>query len=160
MNTMQDWLDAYGESHQNPTNKAIHWICVPTIFFSILGLLASIPHDFIASAVPTALAPYAHFGTIFVLFGILFFVRLSLVMTLGMLFISFVFLFLQTKLAALSFAPLWASNLTLFVIAWIGQFYGHKVEGAKPSFFDDLKFLLIGPAWLMSFIFNRVGIKY
>ncbi|HNC31482.1 MAG TPA: DUF962 domain-containing protein, partial [Cyclobacteriaceae bacterium] len=33
----------YGESHQNPTNKTIHWICVPLIFFSIVGLIASIP---------------------------------------------------------------------------------------------------------------------
>ena len=34
------------------------------------------------------------------------------------------------------------------MIAWIGQFIGHKIEGAKPSFFEDLQFLLIGPAWV------------
>ena len=41
--SMQDWLDAYGVSHQNPTNKAIHWICVPTIYFCVVGFLYSIP---------------------------------------------------------------------------------------------------------------------
>ena len=48
----------------------------------------------------------------------------------------------------------------IFVLAWIGQFAGHKIEGEKPSFFEDLQFLLIGPAWLLSFIYNKIGIKY
>ena len=39
----------YGESHQNPTNKKIHWICVPLIFFSIVGLIASIPSHAVQS---------------------------------------------------------------------------------------------------------------
>ena len=39
----------------------------------------------------------------------------------------------------------------IFVVAWIGQFYGHKVEGKKPSFFKDLQFLLIGPVWCMDY---------
>ena len=50
--------------------------------------------------------------------------------------------------------------IVTFVVAWIGQFIGHMIEGAKPSFFDDLKFLLIGPGWLLSFIFQKVGIRY
>ena len=48
----------------------------------------------------------------------------------------------------------------LFVLAWIGQFIGHKVEGKKPSFFKDLQFLLIGPAWLMSFVYRAAGLRY
>jgi uncharacterized membrane protein YGL010W len=42
----------------------------------------------------------------------------------------------------------------LFIIAWIGQFYGHKIEGKKPSFFKDLQFLLIGPAWVFKKMFS------
>ena len=52
----------------------------------------------------------------------------------------------------------WAS--VLFVAAWVFQFAGHEVEGRKPSFFKDLQFLLIGPAWLMHFIYRRLGIPY
>ena len=52
------------------------------------------------------------------------------------------------------------TSLIIFVIAWIGQFIGHKIEGKKPSFFEDIQFLLIGPAWLLSFIYNKLGIKY
>ena len=56
--------------------------------------------------------------------------------------------------------PLWIFSVIIFVIAWIGQFIGHKIEGKKPSFIEDLQFLLIGPAWLLSFIYKKIGIKY
>jgi uncharacterized membrane protein YGL010W len=56
--------------------------------------------------------------------------------------------------------PLWVISLIIFFVAWIGQFYGHKVEGKKPSFLKDIQFLLIGPAWLMHFIYKRLGIPY
>ena len=49
---------------------------------------------------------------------------------------------------------------SIFIVSWIGQFIGHKIEGVKPSFFEDIQFLLIGPAWLLSFIYNKFGIKY
>jgi uncharacterized membrane protein YGL010W len=55
---------------------------------------------------------------------------------------------------------LWQVCLALFIVAWIFQFIGHKIEGKKPSFFKDLQFLLIGPAWLLSFIYQKVGIRY
>jgi uncharacterized membrane protein YGL010W len=56
--------------------------------------------------------------------------------------------------------PLWLICLIIFVLAWIGQFYGHKVEGKKPSFFKDMQFLLIGPMWLISFIYKKMKINY
>ena len=46
MKTINQWLVEYGESHQNPTNKTVHWVCVPLIFFSIIGLLYSIKLPF------------------------------------------------------------------------------------------------------------------
>ncbi|RYG26994.1 MAG: DUF962 domain-containing protein, partial [Chitinophagaceae bacterium] len=55
---------------------------------------------------------------------------------------------------------LWQVSLVIFVVAWVGQFIGHKIEGKKPSFFDDLRFLLIGPIWLLHFICKKVGLPY
>ena len=60
----------------------------------------------------------------------------------------------------LNFAPLWAVSIGIFVLARMGQFYGHKLEGAKPSFFKDLQFLMIGPAWVISFLYKKFGINY
>lgn len=54
----------------------------------------------------------------------------------------------------------WMIYLALFIITWILQFVGHKIEGKKPSFLKDLQFLLIGPIWLLSFILKKLGIRY
>ncbi len=47
-----------------------------------------------------------------------------------------------------------ATAAVVFVLAWIGQFVGHRIEGRKPSFLEDVKFLLVGPAWLLSFVYR------
>ncbi|MDE0708015.1 MAG: DUF962 domain-containing protein [Candidatus Poseidoniales archaeon] len=153
--SMQDWLDGYGESHQNSLNKKIHWVAVPLIFLTIVGLLWSIP-------VPEAIAvnQWVNFATIMLIPVIIFYARLSMSLTVGM-GVWCVFCFAICHLyGTLTEIPLWQTSLGVFVLAWIGQFYGHKVEGQKPSFFEDIQYLMIGPAWLMSFIYDKFGIKY
>ena len=54
----------------------------------------------------------------------------------------------------------WIVFLSVFVLSWIFQFIGHKIEGKKPSFLKDLQFLLVGPAWLLHFILKKLGIRY
>ncbi len=156
---MQQWFDAYGESHQNPTNKLVHWICVPLIFYSIIGLLASIPSDYLKAPFSPELQPYVHWGTVLVLLGLIFYMVHSVTILIGVLLYSLLCLQIVVWFGALS-TPLWLSSLIIFAAAWIGQFYGHKVEGKKPSFFQDVQFLLIGPAWLIHFIYKKVGIRY
>jgi uncharacterized membrane protein YGL010W len=150
-------LSEYGESHQNETNKAIHWICVPLIFFSVIGLMASIPSGLLQSLFGEN--PYANWATIALVVAIAYYSTLSITLTLGMTAFAALCLFIA-RLISESSTPLWAASLFIFVIAWIGQFYGHKVEGKKPSFLKDLQFLMIGPAWLMHFIYKRIGIPY
>ena len=156
--TMQDWLDGYGESHQNSLNKTIHWVAVPLIFLTIVGLLWSFP-------LPDALvqSPWINLATLMLLPVFLFYVRLSVPLTVGMmawcLFCIGVCYAYESNLGA-GYPPLWQSSVVVFVLAWLGQFYGHRIEGQKPSFFEDLQYLMIGPAWLMSFIYNKLGIKY
>lgn len=159
MRSMQEWFDAYGVSHKNKTNKAIHWICVPLIFYSILGLLASIPAGLLKVPFPTGLQPYIHFGTIVLVLVLLFYLVHSFTIFIGMTAFSIICLLLVNWFSAFAM-PLWQSSLIIFTAAWIGQFYGHKVEGAKPSFFEDVQFLLIGPAWLLHFIYLKLGVKY
>lgn len=127
MKTITEWLDEYSESHQDPTNKAIHWVCVPAILFSIIGLLAHF------SALLTALL---------LILTLVFYARLDLVLAVAMSALILVMAWLIWILpVGVGF------YIGLFIVAWIGQFYGHKVEGKKPSFFKDLQFLLIGPLW-------------
>ncbi|MBC5994106.1 Mpo1 family 2-hydroxy fatty acid dioxygenase [Pontibacter cellulosilyticus] len=160
MKSMQQWFNEYGQSHQNHTNKLIHWICVPLIFFSIIGLLASIPSGALKAPFPAPIQPYIHFGTIVILLGLLFYLRLSFTMFLGMAMVCLLMLWAVKIVDAATDTPLWLICLAVFVVAWIGQFYGHKVEGKKPSFLKDLQFLLIGPAWLLGFIYRKLSIPY
>ena len=162
---MRGWLDAYGVNHQNSTNELIHWFCVPIIFFSVIGLLASIPHDILLNlfgGIPVSLEPYVHFGTIVILLALVFYIRLSISMAIGILLWCLFCLWGNAQLEMIEpfGLVLWQISLILFALGWIGQFIGHKIEGAKPSFLEDIQFLLIGPAWLMGFVYKKIGIKY
>lgn len=151
---MQQWLDEYGESHRNETNKLIHWICVPAIFLSITGLLYSIKLPFI-------IIDYRLNAAVIALLLVWFFyLRLSPALSVGMLLFGAGCLALCYGIEFYSNVPLWLVSLIIFTLAWIGQFFGHRIEGKKPSFLKDLQFLLIGPAWLMSFIYRKIGLKY
>ena len=152
---MQDWLDGYGESHQNSLNKKIHWVAVPLIFLTIVGLLWSIP-------VPEVMAvnEWVNFATIMLIPVIIFYARLSISLTVGMTLWCLFCYAVCHLYGSMTEIPLWQACLVVFVLAWIGQFYGHKVEGQKPSFVEDIQYLMIGPAWLMSFIYDKFGIKY
>ena len=152
MKTIQQWLSEYGESHKNETNKTIHWICVPCIFFSLVGLLYSIKLPFIIGNIQINAALIA------IAFAIIYYAVLSRTIWIGMLLFSVFCLWICHIIESTGIIPLWAFCVTVFAIAWAGQFYGHKVEGKKPSFLKDLQFLMIGPAWLMSFIYKRLGI--
>lgn len=159
MRKIDQLLSEYGESHQNATNKAIHWICVPLIFFSVVGLIASIPSGIVQSILGEG-NPYANWATVVLVIAAAYYVTLSIPLSIGMVLFALLCLIVTNSIVRLNVAPLWAVCLGIFVVAWIGQFYGHKVEGKKPSFLKDFQFLLIGPAWLMHFIYKKAGIPY
>ena len=147
MKSAKEYFDEYAISHQNETNQAIHYVCVPLIFFSVIGLLMSIPTGFLENILNLS-NPLLENWAIFVgLIISVFYLRLGF-----WYFIEMLFIILLTIIA-----NFWLGNQTnllyasiiIFVLAWIGQFYGHKVEGAKPSFLKDLEFLLIGPLWVI-----------
>jgi len=152
--TINQWLDEYGESHQNKTNKLIHWVCVPLITFSLLGLLSLITFKVPISTLPFTLA------NLLIIISILFYIRLSASITIGMLLFSTFCLNLINKLENYYIgSELLNYYIAIFILAWIGQFIGHKIEGKKPSFFKDIQFLLIGPAWLLSFVYKKMNIS-
>jgi len=135
--SLQSWLADYAVSHQNPINKKIHWLCVPTIFASILGM---------------GMSWQAAFTLVLIALVMLFYLRLStqLFIAMGM--------FVLFCLAAIAILPVgFKFWFGVFVVAWIGQFVGHKIEGKKPSFFEDLQFLLIGPAWVANSLSTKLA---
>lgn len=139
MRDLNDWLVDYAESHQNPTNKLIHKICVPVILFTIVALLWKLSFFLFVFVAAGTTAFYYFLGKEVAILGG------------GMIVASLV---LQ-----LVFGFGWITLIVLFALAWGGQFYGHKLEGQKPSFFEDLKFLLIGPLWVAEPLFEHVGLE-
>lgn len=145
MKTAKQWLDEYAVSHQNEKNINIHTICVPAIYFSIVGILMTVNLGNLFglgfnNPIFTSLA------TVVFAFVMIFYVRLSLKIGARMFLFTFMCLLLNYYLGTV--VPLLETNIIIFLVAWAGQFYGHKVEGMKPSFFKDLQFLLIGPVWV------------
>ncbi len=156
MSKIEWFLDKYGESHQNATNKLIHWVCVPAIMFSLFGLLYSIPF-------PVERSLITNWSAVAIVLAWIYYLRLSIPMFFGFIVIGGLLVWgndaLYHSLGA-DAGQLALVSLGIFVVAWIGQFIGHKIEGKKPSFIEDVQFLLIGPAWLLHFIYKKVGINY
>lgn len=135
-------LEQYAESHRHPANEWVHIVCVPAIMVSLLGLLW-----------------HAHPAAAFALMAasMVYYLRLSPPFACGM---TVVLAFIT---ALLYFSPaqwLFSCSIAVFVIAWIGQFIGHKIEGKKPAFFDDLRSFLIGPLFVLRFLYRRLGLRY
>lgn len=135
-------LARYAESHRDPVNERIHFVCVPVIMLSLLGLLWAV-HPLVAVA--TVVAALAYYW------------KLSRPFAAGMLVIGLMMLGILASLPPIAVLPL---SIIMFVLAWAGQFIGHIIEGRKPSFFDDVRFLLVGPLFVLGFVYRRFRIAY
>jgi len=149
-------LDEYGESHRNPANKLIHWICVPVIVWTVIALLWAAPFP---AALQSDVIPI-NWATVALLLAQIYYFSLSARLATGVLVFNILLVWITSIIDQASPWPLWLVALVLFVVAWIGQFIGHVIEGKRPSFFKDVQFLLIGPAWLMSWVYKKLGIAY
>ena len=150
MRSADSWLNEYGESHRNPTNKMIHWICVPLIVWTVTALVWAIPSP----------ADWLNWAVLMAILAMGWYIALSPRLAIGIGLFLGLCLAVSAWVEATFATPLWLIALVVFVAAWIGQFIGHNIEGKKPSFFKDLQFLLVGAAWLMGFIYRKMGWRY
>jgi len=156
MAKLEALLEEYGANHGKPVNKLLHALCVPLIVWAVVALVWSIPFPFATGDWPVplnwamlALAPV-----------MIWYVVLSPRLAVGLALYLVFMIQLTVLLEQSAPRPLWQIAAALFVLGWVGQFVGHVVEGKRPSFFTDLRFLLIGPAWLMAGLYRAVGLKY
>lgn len=165
MRSADEWFEAYGESHQNAVNKKIHWVCVPVIFTTLVALLWNIqlPIAIEGTISMVPLSEFANLGIGLLLFALIYYAVISLSLAAGMFLVALLSIggvFVLKSLAVIVSLSLPQVSLAVFILAWIGQFIGHKIEGKKPSFLEDIQFLMIGPLWLLGFIYRRLGIRY
>jgi uncharacterized membrane protein YGL010W len=148
------WFAHYSDDHRNEVNQLIHLFAVPAILWSVVALLWCIPvtASWFRSGFWAALGMFAAWT---------FYNRLSRPLGYGMVVAFFTFGCLCRLLEArIGLDGLLKLAIGVFVVAWIAQFIGHKLEGRKPSFFTDLIYLLIGPAWVMGKFYRTMGWRY
>ena len=147
-------LAEYSADHQNPFNRQMHSICVPLIAIALIGLLWSVPvPDTLAAA-----APWLNLGTLALAGLCVYYLVLAPRLGIGMVLIALAVVPLVEAMDRLA-APLWLTALLVFTLGWVGQFIGHYVEGRRPSFFRDLRFLLVGPLWVLAKLYAALGIR-
>ncbi len=145
-------LTEYSASHQNKTNKKIHRVCVPAIMFSLFGILWTLPF-------PINISPLFNWATVLIVLSAVYYLFLSWQLAIGMLF-NTVFMILILQWMDGFTTPLWQFAVAIFIVAWIGQFIGHHIEGKRPSFFKDIQFLFIGPVWLLADVYKKFHLRY
>jgi len=153
MKTLEQWLSAYGQSHQNKVNQRLHHVCVPAIVFSLLGLLWLLP-------LPGVILPANIPANVAMLLAVLvcaFYYYLSWRIATGASTMIGLMLLLVYMIDRSAW-PLHMISLLVFVLAWVGQFIGHAIEGKRPSFAQDIRFLLIGPLWVIAHGYEVLGI--
>lgn len=152
MKSAEQWLHEYSSSHQNISNQRFHFICVPAIVWSVIAALWTIP-------VPEHLLRPGAVAALMVAAALAFYFRLSKSLGLGLTLLFGLALlscwWLSNTLGTMNL--LWIA-IAVFVVAWIGQFIGHHLEGSRPSFFTDVVYLLIGPMWTLSKLYRKLGI--
>ena len=152
MRNVNALLNEYSEGHQNRVNKNIHRVCVPAIMFGLLGLLWSLPFPFKISSL-------INWATVLITLSLIYYFFLSWKLAIGMLFSSLFMILILRWMDGFS-VPLWQIAIAIFMVAWVGQFIGHHIEGKRPSFFKDIQFLLIGPVWLLASVYRKIHLSY
>jgi len=127
-------FDDYGSYHRHPTNKLCHYLGIPMIVFTSVGLLWRL-----SPAVSLAIF----------LFAVGYDLRLSVRLTVPFA----LFVVLSAALApGVPATFLWAG----FLLGWALQFVGHFLyEKKAPAFFENLRQLLVGPLWIIGTLVGR-----
>jgi uncharacterized membrane protein YGL010W len=144
MRNQQQFLDEYRKTHNHPRNALVHTICVPIILFASIGMLWTLPLG-LWLGLP---APWVNGATVVGAFALVFYAVLSFRAAFLMAAAFAVSAAIVVAMGNAGLPVLWICA-GLWVAAWLGQFYGHHVEGAKPAFVDDVVFLLIGPLFIL-----------
>jgi uncharacterized membrane protein YGL010W len=134
-------LAHYGESHQHPVNERIHFVAIPLIMLTLIGLMFEI-HPAVAYVFLTA--------------SMFYYLRLSLVFSMVMAVWTLIMLVLVNAMGEHRLVIC----VLVFMGAWVLQFIGHKLEGKKPSFFEDVQYLWVGPLFVLRPLLLRFNLTW
>ena len=153
MTESDGWLARYEQAHSDVTYPLVYWAAVPMVVLGTVGLLwlLPIPDEF------RAISPLLNWGSAFLMATAVYYFIISVPLAIGMLpFVLGVASF-QLWLEQSQFSPLRVSA-GLLVAGIIGLWLGHRNRNSIRPVLRDLQLMMIGPAWLLSVLYRRVGI--
>lgn len=155
MSNADPWLDRYERDHTHTVNRVLHWMCIPVVIASIVGMLWSLPVPRVFSDA----SPVLNWGMFFLMAAVVYYFILSI--TLAVALLPFVLLVAAGVgwLDRLD-TPLWLISAAAFAVAGTGQLIGHAFERKTVSLFSDLNFVIIGPLWIAASVYQRLRIPY
>lgn len=155
MNETDGWLHRYEETHSDLTNPAVYWAAVPMVVLGTVGLLWSLP-------IPDAffeISPLMNWGTAFLMATAVYYFIISVSLAIGMLPFIIGVAGINMWLDGSDFSLLRVS-IGLLLAGIIGLWLGHRNQNSIRPVLDDLQFMMIGPAWLLSVLYKRIGIPF
>jgi uncharacterized membrane protein YGL010W len=155
MTETDSWLKLYEDTHQDLTYPVIYWAAVNMVVLGTVGVLWSlpIPDEFFE------ISPLLNWGTAFLMASAVYYFIISVSLAIGMLPFVLGVAGIQAWLAQSDFSPLRVS-LGLLFAGIIGLFMGHRNKSSLRPVLQDLQLMMIGPAWLLSVLYRRIGIPF
>ena len=155
MPEIDGWLKLYEETHQDLTYPVIYWAAVPMVVVGTVGMLWTLP-------VPDAffeISPLLNWGTAFLMSAAVYYFIISVSLAIGMLPFVLGVAGIHTWLEQSDFSPVRVS-IGLLAAGMIGLFMGHRNKSSLRPVLQDIQLMMIGPAWLLSVLYRRIGIPF
>jgi len=155
MTETDSWLKNYEDTHQDLTYPVVFWAAVPMVVLGTVGVLWTlpIPDEFFE------ISPLLNWGTAFLMAAAVYYFIISVSLAIGMLPFVLGVAGIQAWLGQSDYSAMHVS-LGLLVGGIIGLWMGHRNESSLRPVLQDLQLMMIGPAWLLSVLYRRIGIPF
>lgn len=153
MSETHDWLKRYEDSHLELRYPMLYWAAVPMVVLGTVGVLWTLP-------VPGEfyeISPLLNWGSAFLMAAAVYYFIISVPLAIGMLPFTLGVAAWQHWLETSDFSPLRVSA-GLLLAGIIGLWLGRRRQWSVGPLLQDLQMMMIGPAWLLSVLYRRIGI--
>lgn len=151
MSAVVKHLSQYAAYHRDGRNIATHIFGIPLIVLAVEVLLSR-PQWTVG---PLTLSPAMIAATA----AAIFYINLDVALGLAMAGLLGLGAWIGLSIAGMT-TDIWlGAGAGGFFLGWVIQFIGHKFEGRKPAFLDDLASLMIGPLFVMAEIVFSIGLR-
>ena len=152
MKSLKDLMASYSAYHRHPHNRLTHFIGVPVIMFALFFIMSYLRIVIGEVEVTFAMA--------FVFVVLAYYFLLDFTITTPLALVVAAMLFFAHDLS--NRFTLWQGAALFFLMFVLGAFFqllGHKIEGRKPAFLDNVFQIFAAPLFLATEVFFLLGFR-